>query len=162
MPLEAIKLGDDLGTLEAGKLADIIAVNGDPLQNIACLQEKRNIQLVMKEGRVYADRPIRQEQERRQRKAGRMEDGRLSVTGPRSGERRGWTACRRELSARAKVRTLVQGRGLGGGRRAAQQHPSRVEESDRVRGNEHEASKPSTRTKTAGAIKAAKTSITIA
>ena len=53
---QAIKLGDDLGTVEAGKLADIIAVNGDPLQNIACLQEKRNIQLVMKEGRLYADR----------------------------------------------------------------------------------------------------------
>jgi len=53
---QAIKMGDDLGTVEAGKLADIIAVNGDPLQNIACLQEKRNIQLVMKEGRLYADR----------------------------------------------------------------------------------------------------------
>jgi len=53
---QAIKLGDDLGTVEAGKLADMIAVNGDPLQNIACLQDKRNIQLVMKEGRLYADR----------------------------------------------------------------------------------------------------------
>jgi imidazolonepropionase-like amidohydrolase len=53
---QAIKMSDDLGTVEPGKLADIIAVNGDPLQNIACLQEKRNIQLVMKEGRLYADR----------------------------------------------------------------------------------------------------------
>ena len=35
---------------------DIVAVKGDPLKNIACLQEKKNIQLVMKEGRVYADR----------------------------------------------------------------------------------------------------------
>jgi imidazolonepropionase-like amidohydrolase len=53
---QAIKLGDELGTIEAGKLADIIAVNGDPLADIACLQQKQNIQLVIKEGRVYADR----------------------------------------------------------------------------------------------------------
>ena len=52
----ALKLDRDLGTLEAGKLADIVAVNGDPLADIRCLQSKPNIQLVMKEGRVYADR----------------------------------------------------------------------------------------------------------
>jgi hypothetical protein len=34
----------------------VIAVNGDPLQEIGCLQQKKNIQLVMKEGRVFADR----------------------------------------------------------------------------------------------------------
>ena len=32
---EAIKLEQDLGTIEAGKLADIVAVDGDPLKNIA-------------------------------------------------------------------------------------------------------------------------------
>ncbi len=53
---KAIKMDKDLGTLEAGKLADIVAVAGDPLADINCLQEKKNIQLVMKEGRVYADR----------------------------------------------------------------------------------------------------------
>jgi imidazolonepropionase-like amidohydrolase len=53
---EAIKLGAELGTIEAGKLADIIAVKGDPIADIACLQQKANMQLVMKEGRVYADR----------------------------------------------------------------------------------------------------------
>ncbi|HEX2826347.1 MAG TPA: amidohydrolase family protein [Burkholderiales bacterium] len=53
---EAIKLGQELGTIEAGKLADLIAVKGDPVADIACLQQKSNIQLVMKEGRVYADR----------------------------------------------------------------------------------------------------------
>jgi imidazolonepropionase-like amidohydrolase len=53
---EAIKLGHELGTLEADKLADVIAVAGDPLADIACLQYKSRIQLVMKEGRVYADR----------------------------------------------------------------------------------------------------------
>ncbi len=52
----AIKLGGDLGTIEGGKLADIIAVDGDPLKDISLLQEKKNIKLVMKEGRIYADR----------------------------------------------------------------------------------------------------------
>jgi imidazolonepropionase-like amidohydrolase len=53
---QALKMEKDLGTLEAGKYADLIAVDGDPLKNIRCLQEKKNIKIVMKEGRVYADR----------------------------------------------------------------------------------------------------------
>jgi imidazolonepropionase-like amidohydrolase len=53
---QALKQEKDLGTIEAGKLADIIAVDGDPLKNIRCLQDKKNIKIVMKEGRIYADR----------------------------------------------------------------------------------------------------------
>ncbi|MDB5812755.1 MAG: imidazolonepropionase [Betaproteobacteria bacterium] len=53
---EAIKLGKDLGTIEAGKYADIVAVNGDPLADIRILQEKKAIHLVLKEGKIYADR----------------------------------------------------------------------------------------------------------
>jgi imidazolonepropionase-like amidohydrolase len=53
---QALKQEKDLGTIEAGKLADVIAVDGDPLKNIRCLQEKKNIKIVMKEGRIYADR----------------------------------------------------------------------------------------------------------
>ena len=41
---------DQLGTLEAGKLADIVAVDGDPLQDIAAMQRVR---FVMKQGVVY-------------------------------------------------------------------------------------------------------------
>lgn len=52
----AIKMQDDLGTLESGKLADVVVVNGDPLKDIRVLQERRNIVMVMKAGEIYVDR----------------------------------------------------------------------------------------------------------
>ena len=53
---KAIKLDHELGTLEKGKIADIVAVHGDPLADIRILQERKRIQLVLKEGRIYVDR----------------------------------------------------------------------------------------------------------
>jgi imidazolonepropionase-like amidohydrolase len=53
---KALKLDHELGTIETGKLADIVAVDGDPLEDIRILQERKRIQLVMKEGEVYIDR----------------------------------------------------------------------------------------------------------
>ncbi len=52
----AIKRDRDLGTLEVGKIADIIAVKGDPLENIRLLEERANICLVMKDGEIFVDR----------------------------------------------------------------------------------------------------------
>ena len=60
-PLEAIQSGtiegakllriqDSVGTIEAGKLADIVAVQGDPLSDIALL---KSVSFVMKDGTVY-------------------------------------------------------------------------------------------------------------
>ena len=46
---EVIGRGEDLGTLEAGKLADIIVVNGDPLQDLSALG---NVELVVKNGKI--------------------------------------------------------------------------------------------------------------
>lgn len=60
-PMEAIKcatvvnasilnIADKIGTLEAGKTADIVATNENPLQNIRAME---NVSFVMKEGVVY-------------------------------------------------------------------------------------------------------------
>ena len=42
----------DLGSLEPGKVADLVVVDGDPLDDIRVLQDRKNIHLVMKAGRV--------------------------------------------------------------------------------------------------------------
>jgi imidazolonepropionase-like amidohydrolase len=47
---------EEIGTLAAGKLADLVVVRGDPLADIALLREPGNIALVVKDGGVAADR----------------------------------------------------------------------------------------------------------
>jgi imidazolonepropionase-like amidohydrolase len=49
-------LDDSIGTIETGKSADLIVVDGDPLADISVLQDKKRIRLVMKDGQVYLDR----------------------------------------------------------------------------------------------------------
>jgi imidazolonepropionase-like amidohydrolase len=45
--------GDELGQLRAGFLADLIVVDGDPLEDIAVLQDRERINLVMKDGQIF-------------------------------------------------------------------------------------------------------------
>ena len=52
MSRKAIRSPEETGTLEAGKLADVIIVNGDPLKDIAAMKEEENISLVMRRGAV--------------------------------------------------------------------------------------------------------------
>ena len=49
---KVLGLTDKVGTIEVGKLADLIVVDGDPLADISILQNKDHIQLVMKNGEI--------------------------------------------------------------------------------------------------------------
>ncbi len=53
---EAMWLDKELGTIEQGKLADILAIDGDPSVNISVLTVKDNIKMVMKEGEAWVDK----------------------------------------------------------------------------------------------------------
>jgi len=50
---ELCGVADELGTIEAGKIADLIVVEGNPLDDLTNLQ---NVQLVIKEGRILVDK----------------------------------------------------------------------------------------------------------
>ncbi len=50
VPAQILGVADQIGSIEEGKLADIIAVADNPLENIEVMEE---VILVMKEGRVY-------------------------------------------------------------------------------------------------------------
>jgi imidazolonepropionase-like amidohydrolase len=52
-PAEMCDVGDMLGTVEVGKLADLIAVAGNPLEDISAL---RSVEMVMREGEIVVDR----------------------------------------------------------------------------------------------------------
>ena len=62
-PMEAIKAGtinaahlmmmqDSIGSLDKGKLADVVVVKGNPLEDIGCLTSAEHVKLVIKNGSV--------------------------------------------------------------------------------------------------------------
>jgi imidazolonepropionase-like amidohydrolase len=53
---ECIGWEDRLGTVAKGKLADLVAVAGDPLTEIAVLRDLGRIALVVKDGAIAANR----------------------------------------------------------------------------------------------------------
>ncbi len=52
---EAVDRGDDLGTIEVGKRADLLVVDGDPLFDISCLKDRDNLLAILKDGVFYKD-----------------------------------------------------------------------------------------------------------
>jgi imidazolonepropionase-like amidohydrolase len=51
---EIIGRQDDLGTVETGKLADLVLVNADPLKNMGVFKNyHENITLIVQGGRIY-------------------------------------------------------------------------------------------------------------
>jgi len=47
---------DEVGTLEAGKLADVVIAKTNPIQDIRSLENNDNIVFVMKDGKVVKER----------------------------------------------------------------------------------------------------------
>ncbi len=53
MGAQLLGMGDSLGTLEPGRLADLVLLDGDPLADITTVADPTRIQMVMKDGTVY-------------------------------------------------------------------------------------------------------------
>ena len=48
----ALDMQNDIGTLEEGKFADILLVEGNPLEDISVLQDKNKLNVIMKDGQI--------------------------------------------------------------------------------------------------------------
>ncbi len=60
---ECVGLGREIGTIEKGKLADLLVVDGDPLSNISVLRDHDRLMMVMKGGTAFIDQlPVGQPQ----------------------------------------------------------------------------------------------------
>ena len=53
-PATLIGKGRELGSIEPGKIADVIVVNGNPLFDITALS---HVEIVMKDGKIYKGGP---------------------------------------------------------------------------------------------------------
>ncbi len=53
---EAVHLDKSIGTLDVGKKADMLLIDGNPAQDITVLQPRENIKTVMKDGKIFVDR----------------------------------------------------------------------------------------------------------
>ena len=53
MGAQCMGLGDEVGVLREGMLADLLVVDGDPLADIGILQDAGRLRLIMKDGVIY-------------------------------------------------------------------------------------------------------------
>jgi len=51
-------LADQIGTVEEGKRADLIVVDGQPLDDVAVLQDASRVLVVMRDGTVQKRLPV--------------------------------------------------------------------------------------------------------
>ena len=61
---ECCGIEKEVGTVDKGKAADLLVVDGDPLKDITVLQDKSRIKLVMKEGTVHVNRLVTERAEK--------------------------------------------------------------------------------------------------
>jgi len=48
-------MGDELGTIREGCLADLLLVDGDPLTNIKVLQDQSRLVAIMQDGKFHKE-----------------------------------------------------------------------------------------------------------
>lgn len=53
---EALGMEDKIGTLSPGKVADLLMIDGDPIQDIKILKDKSAVKVVMQSGQIVVDR----------------------------------------------------------------------------------------------------------
>jgi imidazolonepropionase-like amidohydrolase len=46
-------MGDELGQIKAGYIADLLLVDGDPLTDLDLVVHEKNLHVIMKEGTLY-------------------------------------------------------------------------------------------------------------
>jgi imidazolonepropionase-like amidohydrolase len=52
---EIMMLGNELGQIKVGYLADILLVDGNPLADVSILQDANRLRGIMKDGHFYKD-----------------------------------------------------------------------------------------------------------
>ena len=57
-------MGDELGMIKPGYLADMLLVDGDPIANIRILQDKTRLLAIMKDGAFYKAPPMNEQRRR--------------------------------------------------------------------------------------------------
>jgi imidazolonepropionase-like amidohydrolase len=50
---QIMEMGDELGQIKQGWLADMLLVDGDPIANVRILQDKSRILAIMKDGKFH-------------------------------------------------------------------------------------------------------------
>ena len=50
---ELMGMGDELGQVKPGYLADLLLVDGDPTQDVRLLQDRKRITMIMQGGRLH-------------------------------------------------------------------------------------------------------------
>jgi imidazolonepropionase-like amidohydrolase len=51
MGASCMGLGDEIGLLQEGRLADLLVIDGDPLEDVRILQERSHLRVIMKDGK---------------------------------------------------------------------------------------------------------------
>ena len=52
---ECVHIDGEVGTLEPGKVADLLVVDGDPLDDIGILEDRSKLLMILQAGHSYKD-----------------------------------------------------------------------------------------------------------